>query len=380
MKEKQWASNSYEISKYHVTAVFPLSWKKTALSAPFLEASRQKFWKSALAFFGHNFIHWRELHKTQFKYFFKDVQDLFSRLKPFSGQSMWKVQTHFGNSPLARFIKKFWAHFPDFCVSKESCLPWSSDAFFELSASKVYKNVLGAFSWLLRAKTKLLAMKSRCILEVFTVQVKKRFWVHFLDFSVQKRRYFTCSSDAFWKLSACKFYRKSPWRNFMSYASKSKAVCRWVQMHSGCSLLARFIVKSCGCNFTIYVSNNKAVCCWFQTHFRSFRLASLIKMFWAHFLNFCVQKRRCLLWSSDAFWKFSACKVYRKKFLVQCHDMCVQKRSSFLRSSDASWKFSPCKVYRKSSGRIFPIFASKSEVVCCELHTHFWRFRLACFI
>jgi len=43
-----------------------------------------------------------------------------------------------------------------------------------LSASKVYKNVLGAFSRFLRAKTKLFAVKSRSILEVFTLQVKKK--------------------------------------------------------------------------------------------------------------------------------------------------------------------------------------------------------------
>ena len=94
-------------------------------------------------------------------------------------------------SLIFRFIKKFWAHFPDFCVSKsESCLPWSSDAFFELSASKVYKNVLGAFSRVLHAKTKLLAVKSRRIVEVFTLHIKKKVLGAFSRFLRPKTKVF----------------------------------------------------------------------------------------------------------------------------------------------------------------------------------------------
>jgi len=125
---------------------------------------------------------------------------------------------------------------------------------------------------------------------------KKKFWAHFLDFCVQKRKCFPRSSDTFWQFSACKFYRKSSGRNFTNcvskneavccevqthfgsplpckvykksfgpifsiYASKSEAVCRWVQMHCGCSPLARFTAKSSGRNFTICASKNEAVCC-----------------------------------------------------------------------------------------------------------------------
>ena len=194
--------------------MFPLSRKKTAFSAPFLVTSWQKFCKSALAFFGRNFLHWRKFHKTQFKYFFKDVRDfstIFSRLNLFSGHSIWKVQTSFGKFLVARLIKKFWVHFPKFCVSQQTCLPWSSDTFFELSASKVYKNVLGAFSQFLRAKTKLLAVKTRCILEVFTLQVKK--------------------------ISG---------HIFSIFASKNEGICREVQMHFGSSLPAGFTEKVVG--------------------------------------------------------------------------------------------------------------------------------------
>jgi len=84
-------------------------------------------------------------------------------------------------------------------------------------------------------------------------------------------------------------------------------------------------------------------------------------MFWAQFHDFCVQKRSCALKSrrilevftlhvkkvlgafsrflrpkvtclplgSDAFWMFSAGKVYSKKFWAQFHDLCFQKTKQF---------------------------------------------------
>ena len=67
------------------------------------------------------------------------------------------------------------------------------------------------------------------------------------------------------------------------------------------------------------------------------------------------------------------------KFWVHFHDFCVQKRSSLLLSSDAFWKFSACKVHRQSYGRIFAIYVSKNEVVSCEVQTHFGGFHLARF-
>ena len=66
------------------------------------------------------------------------------------------------------------------------------------------------------------------------------------------------------------------------------------------------------------------------------RLQGTLKKFWAHFHDLCFQKRSCLLWGWEAFWKFCA-----------------------------------CKVYRKNCGRIFMIYASKIEAVCYEVETHF---------
>jgi len=53
------------------------------------------------------------------------------------------------------------------------------------------------------------------------------------------------------------------------------------------------------------------------------------------------------------------------------------KRSFLLLSSDAFWKFSVCKVYRKGFGRNFTIYVSKNEVVSCKVWTHFGSFHLA---
>jgi len=40
-------------------------------------------------------------------------------------------------------------------------------------------------------------------------------------------------------------------------------------------------------------------------------------------------------------------------------------------SSDRFWNLSACKVYKKISGRIFAMFASENEAVCCEVQLHF---------
>jgi len=90
------------------------------------------------------------------------------------------------------------------------------------------------------------------------------------------------------------------------------------------------------------------------------------KSFWVHFHNLCVQKQSFLLWSSDACCKFSACKVSQKMFWVHFQEHCIKKRSCLLWSSDTVWTFLPCKVYLKCSGRIFTIYMSKNEAVSCE--------------
>jgi len=227
------------------------------------------------------------------------------------------VETHFESSPLARVTKKF----------------------------------MGAFSRFMCPKTKLFAVNFRRILEVLCMQVlQKRFWVHYHYFFVQKRSCLLWNSDGFCKFSPCKLYKKvlgaisrlmRPKRNRLPWCSDAF----W--NFSACKVCR----KSYGWNVTIYASKNEAVSCEVETHFGSFIRASFIKHFWAHFhvflrpqtklfavkfrrilevlrlqglrRKFCMNfndfrapKRRCLLWSSHTFWNFSACKVYRKRFLL----------------------------------------------------------------
>jgi len=60
-----------------------------------------------------------------------------------------------------------------------------------------------------------------------------------------------------------------------------------------------------------------------------------------------------------------------QKFCAKFHDLCVQKRSCLLIISDAFWEFSACKVYKEISGRTFTIYMSKNEAVVREVQTHF---------
>jgi len=61
---------------------------KNGTFGTFFECQLTKILKIGTCIFGRNFLHWRKFHKTQFKNFFKDVHDIFSRLKPFSGHSI----------------------------------------------------------------------------------------------------------------------------------------------------------------------------------------------------------------------------------------------------------------------------------------------------
>ena len=183
----------------------------------------------------------------------------------------------------------FWAHFHDSCAKKQrTCC--ERDAFWKLSACKIYKNNSGfiftiytskneavcrevqtdfgsflhgrifmifasklklfpakfrcnleifplcglgrnfcAFSWFLRPKTKLFAVKFKRIFEVLHLQdLRKKFRAHFRDLCVQKWSCFLRSSDTFWKFTPCEVYIKSSGHIITIFASKNKAVCREV--------------------------------------------------------------------------------------------------------------------------------------------------------
>ena len=277
------------------------------------------------------------------------------------------------------------------------------------------KKVLGAFSQFMRPNTELFAVTLGRNSKVLRLQgSQKNFWANFHDLCVRKRSCLQWSSDAFWKFFACKFCRKGSGRVFTIYASKNEAVCCWVQVHFRSSLPARFTQKDFWAHFHDLCVQKWSCFLRSSDTFRTFspyevykkvlgtlsrRLRPKTKLFalelrrilgvhclqvfqirlWAHIHSFWVQKWSSLSWSSDAFWKFSLCEVY-KKFWAHFHDLCVQKRSCLPWSSDAFLKFFACKFCRKGSGRIITIFASKNEAVCCEVQTDFGSFLNANFM
>ena len=277
------------------------------------------------------------------------------------------------------------------------------------------EKVVGAIPQFMLPKTKLFAVEFRRILEVLCPQVsQKMFWAQFHDLCVQKRICLPWSSDEFWKFSASKIYRKSCGRNSTICASKNEAVCREIQTHSGSSLAARFYRKSSRRNSTICVSKIEAVCCEIETHSGSslperftekvvgaipqfmlpktklfaveFRrilevlcLQILQKMFWAQFHELCVQKQSCFLWSSGAFWKFSASKIYRKS-CGRNSTIFSSKNEAVCREIQMHLESSLSASLTKKLWAQFYDFCVKNDAVCCEVQTHFGSFRLARFV
>jgi len=120
---------------------------------------------------------------------------------------------------------------------------------------------------------------------------------------------FSCRLD--WKYSVCKVYRKSSGGNFTIYASKTKAFT--VKLRRILEVFAlRGAWKSSERNFTIYASKNEAVCHEVQTQFGSTPFARFTEKVLGAISRFMRPKRSRLLWSWDAFWKFSLCEVHEK--------------------------------------------------------------------
>ena len=113
------------------------------------------------------------------------------------------------------------------------------------------------------------------------------------------------------------------------------------------------------------------VCYEVQTNCGSFRCSSFLKKSSGHIFPICSSKNEVVCREFRRILDVLCLQVLQKKLWAQIHNFCVQKRSCLLLSSDAVWKFSLCEGYEKSSGRIFPICASKNEVVCCEIQAHF---------
>jgi len=226
-----------------------------------------------------------------------------------------------------------------------------------------------SFSWFMCPKMKLFAVKLRHILEVFHLEgIQKKFWAHIHDLYVQKRSCVLWSYNAFWKLSACKVYRKNSGHIFTIYVSKNEAVCYEVQMRcDSTTVLARFARKILGAFSRFMHPKTWLFAVKLRSILEVIRLQGLQKEFWVHFYNLCVQKRSILRWSSDAFWKFFPWMVYKKKFWAHSHDLCMRKQSCLLWCLNAFGKFLPCKVYETCSGRIFTIPHVHKSLLCCSV-------------
>jgi len=81
----------------------------------------------------------------------------------------------------------------------------------------------------------------------------------------------------------------------MIYAFKSEAVCREVETHFGSSPLARFAEKLLGAISRFVRPKTKLFEVKFRRILEVIRMQVLRKKFWAQFLDFCIQKRSCLL-------------------------------------------------------------------------------------
>ena len=259
--------------------------KKNGTFGTFFGHQPTKILKIGTCKFGRKFLHWRIFHNTKF-YVLKDVRDAFSRFKPFPGHSMdtqqWAVKKSsdaVGKFSACKFIKRFWALFLDLCVQKRRNLLWSSDAFCKSSPCKLCEKFWGhiidfcvqKWSCLLFTSDairkfssyEVYELKFRRIFEVLRLQgLQKKFWAHIYDLCVQKRSCLLCSSDAFWKVSACKIDEKilGAFSRFVCRANKHSWLKHFVKMFR-----ARYVLQFCApINFSVLLGHTeKFLACTF---------------------------------------------------------------------------------------------------------------------
>ena len=279
--------------------------------------------------------------------------------------------------------KDFRVHFHHFCVLKWSRLLWNSDRFRTFFLCKLHKKDMGAWSRRLRPKAKLFALKVQThfgssLPACFAEKILGASYSRFLH---PKMKLFNCR-EVQTHFGSFRFARniKSFGANFTIFASKNEAVCREVQTHFWSSLCASFAEKVLGALFRFMCPKMKLFAVKFRRIFEVLCLLVLQKRFWAHYNDFCVQKRSCLgvmfrqileVFSMQALWKSSGCNftIAASKNVTVCCDvqthfgtfplarfiekvmgevswfMCL-KTKLFAVKLDAFWKFSPCKLYK----------------------------------
>ena len=224
--------------------------------------------------------------------------------------------------------KKFWAQFLVLCIQKWSVLLWSSDKFWKFRLSSFIKKVLGAFSRFMRPKTKLLPWNSDAFWKFSACKIKEKVVAQFHELCVQNWSCFPWSSDAFWKFSA-------------SFTEKDVgAIPRFVRLKTKLFALKfrrilevlclRVVQKVLGAIPRFVHPKMNLFGLKFRRILEVLRLQDLQRNFWTNFHDLCVQIRSCLLWSSDPFCKFSACKIDKKVVGTFSWFMCCTNQHSWL--------------------------------------------------
>ena len=197
------------------------------------------------------------------------------------------------------------------------------------------------------------------------------FWAQFHDWCVQKWSCLLLSWDAFWKFLPDEVYEESFGCIFTIHACKNEAVSCEVQTHFASFHLVRYITKVMGALSRFLHPQTKPVCCWVEMHFGSFCLMRFMKKVLGALSLFLCPKTELFAVKFRRILKVLRIQGLQKDFWAHFHDLCDQKRSCLQWSSDAFWKFFACKFCRKGSGHISTINASKNEAVCHEVQTHF---------
>ena len=131
------------------TKLFAVEFRRI-LEVLVLQGLWKKFWAHYHDLFVQkwNCLPWIQTHFGSFlpPRFTEKVLDKYSRFMC-PETTLFAVKfTHIWKLSVCNFYRKFWAQFHNLCVQKRSCWLCNSDAFGKVSACKIGKKVVGAFS------------------------------------------------------------------------------------------------------------------------------------------------------------------------------------------------------------------------------------------
>jgi len=145
--------------------VFPLRRKKRHFRHFFWMPAKTKILKIDTCIFLTQFPPLEKISQNTISIFFQRCTGHILTIEAVLRSQHRKLRRILGNSPLVKFTKKFWAHFPDFASQNKA------------AHREVQMHILSY-------------PPSKCT---------KMFWAHFHDFCVQKRSSLPLNPDAFWR-------------------------------------------------------------------------------------------------------------------------------------------------------------------------------------